>query len=210
MKKLAFISLAGLFGVFFLANISANRVKAQQMAAEGVLPSVMPYAQAGQAYNSQIFPFGIWTTLTGAPPPGLTLSGNLLVGTPTHEGNYTFIAQSQAPVSALSFNIGGSFTVCVYSSALVFVTPHLPVRIAGSAYSYQLAAQGGTAPYSFTLAAGTLPAGLTLSTAGLVSGTPTAATPLVPITFLVTDASKVTCYGNPAAVPRTVRVSATF
>jgi hypothetical protein len=46
----------------------------------------------------------------------------------------------------------------------------------GTAYSQQLAATGGTTPYTWTVAAGSsLPAGLNLSTSGLLSGTPTAA-----------------------------------
>jgi hypothetical protein len=42
------------------------------------------------------------------------------------------------------------------------------------AYSQQLAATGGSAPYVYTLV-GTLPPGLLMSTGGLISGTPTAA-----------------------------------
>ncbi len=44
----------------------------------------------------------------------------------------------------------------------------------GTAYSMNLAATGGTPPYTWSLSAGTLPAGLKLS-GGAISGTPTAA-----------------------------------
>jgi hypothetical protein len=46
---------------------------------------------------------------------------------------------------------------------------------AGQAYSAQLAANGGTPPYSWSLASGSpdLPAGLGLTSSGLISGTPT-------------------------------------
>jgi hypothetical protein len=45
----------------------------------------------------------------------------------------------------------------------------------GVVYSQQLAATGGTGPYTFAVSSGTLPAGLTLSSSGLLSGTPTTA-----------------------------------
>src|SRR5437773_935300 len=53
--------------------------------------------------------------------------------------------------------------------------PTLTDAILGTAYSQQLSASGGAAPYRFSLGFGALPPGLTLSQAGLISGTPTAA-----------------------------------
>ena len=50
----------------------------------------------------------------------------------------------------------------------------LPTGRVGVAYSQQITASGGTAPYAFSVTSGTLPAGLTLSSGGLLSGTPTA------------------------------------
>lgn len=44
----------------------------------------------------------------------------------------------------------------------------------GTAYSETIAAQGGTAPYTFAVTVGSLPSGLTLDgTTGIISGTPT-------------------------------------
>ncbi len=58
---------------------------------------------------------------------------------------------------------------------LQFVTTSpLPAGTAGTAYSKQMVAAGGTAPYTWTLpAGGSFPAGLTMSSSGLISGTPT-------------------------------------
>ena len=50
--------------------------------------------------------------------------------------------------------------------------PAPPAPVMGTAYSYQLAATGGSASYTWQVTGGTLPDGLTLSTAGLVSGVP--------------------------------------
>ncbi|AIT62182.1 Ig domain-containing protein [Corynebacterium doosanense] len=72
------------------------------------------------------------------------------------------------------------------SSTLAVATDALPDAAVGAAYSAQLAATGGTAPYRWAIDAGTLPAGLTLSEAGVVSGTPTAEA-LEDVTFRVTD-----------------------
>jgi hypothetical protein len=48
----------------------------------------------------------------------------------------------------------------------------LPLGRDGVAYSQQITASGGTAPYTFSLVGGSLPPGLTFSSAGLLSGTP--------------------------------------
>jgi len=59
----------------------------------------------------------------------------------------------------------------VVNSALVLTTTSLPAATVGQAYSFQLAASGGVAPYTWSATG--LPAGLTCSATGLISGTPT-------------------------------------
>jgi Peptidase A4 family/Putative Ig domain len=49
----------------------------------------------------------------------------------------------------------------------------LPVGLAGTPYSVNLTATGGTGTYHWTVTGGALPAGLTLSPTGTISGTPT-------------------------------------
>ena len=59
---------------------------------------------------------------------------------------------------------------------LTITTSSLPAAIQGQAYSQQMQASGGVAPYTWSVATDSpspLPAGLTLSAAGLLSGTPT-------------------------------------
>lgn len=66
----------------------------------------------------------------------------------------------------------------IVSVAPVFVTsaPSLTNATAATPYAQQLAAQGGTPPYSWSLPAGSAaPAGLSLGTGGLLQGTPTLA-----------------------------------
>ena len=52
-------------------------------------------------------------------------------------------------------------------------TTTLPDAFVPVTYSAQLAAQGGTPPYTWSVSAGALPPGLSLSAAGLISGAPT-------------------------------------
>lgn len=81
-----------------------------------------------------------------------------------------------------------SITVAPPQKLAIATTSPLPSGPPGVAYSLQLLATGGTAPYQWSLATGsTLPAGLALSASGLLSGTPTtAATTTFGVT--VTDA----------------------
>jgi len=67
----------------------------------------------------------------------------------------------------------------------------LPNGTVGVAYSEQLSATGGTAPYSFTLSGGTLPNGLALSSTGALTGTPSQAGSF-PLTLLATDSLSAT------------------
>jgi len=64
-----------------------------------------------------------------------------------------------------------NYTLVIASSTLT-VTGSLPNGAAGSSYSANLAASGGSAPYTFTATG--LPAGVTVAPNGIFSGTPTA------------------------------------
>ena len=58
------------------------------------------------------------------------------------------------------------------TSLVITNVPALPQATQSSAYQVQLAAESGTAPYTFALATGsTLPSGLTISSAGVLGGT---------------------------------------
>lgn len=80
-------------------------------------------------------------------------------------------------------------------AALAFsaITPQ--PGVAGTAYSYSLAATGGYGRLGWTLASGSLPAGLSLSVSGVISGTPTTAG-LSTFTVSIADG-----FGNTATSP---------
>ena len=107
-------------------------------------------------------------TESGALPAGVTLSHGVLSGTPTATGSFpiTFTATNGVGSPATQ-----SFTLTVYSFHVT--TTSLPTLTQGTAYSVQLGAAGGTAPYKWKKLA-KLPKGLRLSRSGLLSGTVTA------------------------------------
>jgi len=102
---------------------------------------------------------------------GLTIS---YTPTPGYSGNdsFTYTATNGTGTSAAATV---SVTVTAPTLAITPASGALSDGTVGTAYSQNLAASGGTAPYSYTVTAGALPAGLTLSGSGALSGTPTTA-----------------------------------
>jgi len=141
-----------------------------------VTTTSLPGATTGTAYSALLAAAGgttpyTWALASGTLPAGLSLSsGGSLTGTPTATGTSTFTVRvtdtgGQIATATLSVTVLAPLSVSTSTVANATV---------GTAYSVQLAAAGGTTPYTWALASGTLPAGLTLSAAGLISGTPTA------------------------------------
>lgn len=111
-----------------------------------------------------------WALYSGSLPAGLSLSpGGVLSGTPTSAAAYT-------PVIQVTDSLGKSSTRLLVLTVMVpnlnprILTASLPNSMAGIEYSATLAANNGTAPYTWTLSVGSLPPGLALSTAGVISG----------------------------------------
>jgi hypothetical protein len=106
------------------------------------------------------------TTLSGSIQGGsLALPGTAQVQV---QNIQTGQASQSVPISIIS----SSTTVAL---PLEISTPTLSAGVAGTSYSANLAASGGTSPYKWSVTAGTLPAGLTLAaTSGAISGIPTA------------------------------------
>jgi hypothetical protein len=134
----------------------------------------LPAATAGTPYSQQLRTTGgtgPYTWTSGALPAGLTLSaGGLLSGTPTVPGTYSVTvtaADGESPAQTVQQQ-----TTLTVAAPLSITTKTLPTATVGTAYRQQLAAAGGTGPYTWTLTSGTLPEGLTLSVSGTVSGTP--------------------------------------
>ena len=156
----------------------------------------LPSGTVGTAFSASLTATGgtqpyKWSLVSGTFPGGLSLSATsgLISGTPTapvNAASLTFkVADSGRPVQSKSVTLSLTIT----PRALVVTTASLPGGQVGTAYTTNLGASGGTAPYTWSLSSGTLPAGLTLSTSGAISGTPTTAQNVTGLSFLVTDSS---------------------
>jgi hypothetical protein len=114
----------------------------------------------------------------------------VLSGVPTQTGSFQITLTATNSLGSSS----QQFTLTVLG--LHVTTTTLPEVTPGTAYSQQLAAVGGVAPYKWKKTAGSLPKGLQLSATGVLSGKVSAkAYPsggTFPITVTVKDSTKKT------------------
>jgi len=129
-------------------------------------------------------------SVSGDVPAGLSFSDNgngtaTLSGTPaasavgTHQITVT-ASNGSGPDSSLQVSIE-------VAPPLNITTTALPDAPYGSPYQGNVAAVGGTPPYSFSVVGGSLPAGLSLGADGRVTGTPTGTPGTSSFTVKVTD-----------------------
>ncbi len=133
----------------------------------------VPYSQSFIA-SGGTGPYS-YLQVAGSLPAGLSFSSTgLLSGTPTVPGNYslTIRAIDSTTGSGAPYVIDSHYTLVVAAPAISIDPPTLPNGIAGTAYSADLSASGGVAPYSYSLLSGALPTGMTFSSAGRLSGVP--------------------------------------
>jgi uncharacterized repeat protein (TIGR01451 family) len=142
-----------------------------------VTPSSLPNAALDAPYSATIHGSGgtapfTFTVLSGALPPGLTLSsGGLLSGPPTTSGTYSFRIRARDSRGCLGSR---TYTMTVGCTTLALSPTTLGAATPGTAYTQAITASGGQGPYTFAVTAGALPGGLILSADGVISGTPTA------------------------------------
>jgi hypothetical protein len=156
-------------------------------------PVTLPGATVGVGYSDTLLAAGgtgpyTWAITAGLPPGGLSLrtNGNL-TGTPTIAGTFTFTVQV---TDSKGHQASAQLSITV-TAVLSIVTSTLPGGTTGAAYSQQLAASGGTPPYSWSIVSGALPGGLSLSSSGSISGTISAAGSFL-FTVQVTDSASAT------------------
>ena len=164
-------------GVFHIEFIAANGVApnaVQQFTLTVQAPPKIT-SPAETTFNDHVNgQFEVTATGTPAPgiaewgnlPAGVIFSGGVLSGTPTQIGTFqiTFTAENGVGTDSVQ-----RFTLKVLG--LHITTASLPEATPGKAYSEQLEAIGGVAPYKWKLVSGKLPKGLKLGSSGLLSGT---------------------------------------
>ncbi|HEY5849157.1 MAG TPA: DUF4347 domain-containing protein, partial [Lysobacter sp.] len=127
-------------------------------------------------------------TVVDAPDHGTAIATGTTISyqpDPGYAGPDSF---TYTATDAYSTSAAATASIDVAVATVTLATPSLPNANGGVAYRQNLAASGGTAPYTYRLTQGVLPAGLTLAANGELSGTPTIAGAFN-ITIGVTDSS---------------------
>ena len=173
-----------------------------------IVTAVLTSGQINVAYNATLAGQGgttpyTWSLKAGRLPAGLSLSSaGVISGTPTAAGSSGFTVQL-ADAGTLQQVATRALTLNINSSSLSISTSSLPDGVVGATYNAQLAATGGTPPYTWSVQPSSLPTGLTLSAGGLLTGTPTS-TDSSDVTFKVVDSAATPLT---AVAPLTIRIN---
>lgn len=143
-------------------------------------PASMPDGVAGTAYSQTLGASGgtapySFAITAGGLPAGLSLaSDGTLAGRPAEAGNFSVTVTA---TGNNGFTGSSDYTLAIDGPTITLVPPAgaLPGATGGSAYSQNISASGGAAPYNFAVTAGNLPDGLSLSADGTLAGMPTEA-----------------------------------
>lgn len=142
----------------------------------GLGPVTLPKATTGSVYSQTFSPAGgkaPFVFSSSNLPPGLSLSGALLSGTPATPGTYSFTVQV-TDANGVSSSFAVTLVVSAASSLSVSGGP-LPGGAVSAPYSQTLGVTGGTGPYIWSIVSGAVPDGLSLASNGALTGTPSKA-----------------------------------
>ncbi len=144
-------------------------------------------ATLGKSYSQALTLNGgvgpvLFQTTAGSLPPGISISANKLVGTPTASGTYSFTLTA---TDGAGCTVSRNYSIVV--GCMTIAQTAVAGAIAGKAYSQAFTVTGGLAPVTLSLA-GALPPGLAWTAPNRITGTPTEAPSASPITVTATDA----------------------
>ncbi|MCX6629154.1 MAG: Ig domain-containing protein, partial [Candidatus Solibacter sp.] len=147
----------------------------------------LPNASVGAGYTQSLLtwdntaPVAYSLAAGSILPPGLSIVGNTLTGTPSAAGSYSFVLTMS---DGSPFTLNGTFTLTV-STIHIDAPDILPVQvITNTSFSYTMTATGGGGTKTWSAAG--LPSGIAMSSTGTLSGTSTT-TGTFRITVTVTD-----------------------
>jgi large repetitive protein len=151
---------------------------------------VLPAAAVGQQYSEPFaYPGGSFS-VTGTLPPGLSVSGTTVSGSPTQQGTFTFTMTESAQAGP---PLQETYSITVGPPLPLTDTTAVSAGTVGTAYTATFTLNGGEAPYTWSQVSGQLPPGLALASSGVpgqtdneLTGTPTTTGTYV-FTMQVTD-----------------------
>ncbi|HET8550207.1 MAG TPA: putative Ig domain-containing protein, partial [Bryobacteraceae bacterium] len=157
------------------AGASVNRTYTVRIAPAPLViaNATLPDGAVETQYSAQLNASGgtppyVWS-ITGLPPGLSATAAGAISGAPAQAGTFNVSARVSDAAGA---NTSTAYVVTIAGPGLTITTTSLPDGRAGSQYSVQLAATGGTPPRTWSVSG--LPAGLTAAASGAIGGTPTA------------------------------------
>jgi hypothetical protein len=192
-------AVAGVYTFTVIARDNVTRCTGQQTYTVTVCPKLtidnltLPDGTARVPYSVPIAVSGsdsYTLDATANPAWALSITGNVLSGTPPRSGLYDITVTATDTVTRCFVSRTYRVNVASNCGSLAILTPSLLPGRVGKPYSKTIAAGGGTEPYTFSVT-GDLPPGLLPYANGTVSGIPT--TPgTYCFTATVTDADNCT------------------
>jgi uncharacterized protein (TIGR03437 family) len=170
-----------------------------------VSTAILPPATTGVRYEVKLEARGgvppIVFTKYGNHPDldeGLTLSPDGYIrGIPRRSGRNLFsVVLSDQRFLTTNPSLTREFSLSITETEIFrLLTNPLPTALLGQAYAANLAAAGGSQPYTFSLSAGSLPEGITLGPDGALRGLPTKSGQF-PFSYRVRDSRDAVLLGN--------------
>lgn len=172
-RALVHTKLAGwLILIIAVLVFSVGLKPGQVYASPAISPASLSSGQVGVPYSigfSATPCNGTCTwTYTGTLPPGLSMFGSSIYGTPTTVGAFAFTV---TVTDSGDGNASQSYFINITAPALTFTTTSISDATVGEAYSASVVASGGSGTITYSMSSGNLPSGLTFNN-GQIIGTP--------------------------------------